>query len=223
MLSGVPGVRPGKVVILGGGTVGSNAAKIAVGLGADVTLLDINPDRLRYLDELYQGRLKTLVSNPYYIAQEVEKADLLIGAVLIPGAKAPCLVSEEMVKTMEAGSVIVDVAIDQGGSIETIDRKTTHDQLFYIRHGVLHYAVPDMPGAVSRTSTAALSNVTLPYVLELARKGCRKAASDNGSLARGINVVDGSVTYQAVAEAHGYPFVPLDSLLNSNDIKEFSR
>ncbi|TXK81846.1 alanine dehydrogenase [Paenibacillus sp. N3.4] len=213
LLSGVPGVEPAKVAIIGGGIVGANAAKMAVGLGADVSIIDLNPDRLRQLDDQFQGRVKTIMSNPYNIAEVVRRADLVVGAVLIPGARAPRLVTEEMVQTMSPGSVIVDVAIDQGGSIETIDRITTHDQPTYVKHGVIHYAVANMPGAVARTSTLALTNVTTPYGLQIANKGYIRAALDNKAIAKGINVVAGQVTYQAVAEAHGYTYRDIYSLL----------
>jgi alanine dehydrogenase len=215
LLGGVPGVEPARVTIIGGGIVGVNAAKMAIGLGADVTLLDINLDRLRQLDDGFNGRLKTVVSNEATIKEAVSKADLLIGAVLVPGARAPRLVSEEMVKAMRPGSVIVDVAIDQGGSIETIDRITTHDQPTYEKHGVIHYAVANMPGAVARTSTIALNNVTAAYGLQIANKGYRQAALDNPSLARGINVADGRVTYRAVAEEQGYAHTDVYSVLSS--------
>ncbi|WP_026342203.1 alanine dehydrogenase [Paenibacillus fonticola] len=213
LLSGVPGVEPGKVTIIGGGMVGVNAAKVALGLGADVRIIDLNLDRLRQLDDLFQGRVKTLVSNPFTIADSVKQADLLIGAVLIPGARTPRLVSEEMVQTMAPGSVIVDVAVDQGGSIETIDRITTHDQPTYVKHGVIHYAVANMPGAVARTSTLALTNVTTPYGLQIANKGYAQAALDNPALAKGINVLNGHVAYQAVADAQGLPYKEVYSLL----------
>ncbi|MED0756170.1 alanine dehydrogenase [Aneurinibacillus thermoaerophilus] len=213
LLGGVPGVAPAEVVIIGGGVVGTNAAKMAIGLGANVTLLDINPARLRQLDDQFQGRLKTLISNNYNIAEAVMKADLLVGAVLIPGARAPRLVTEEMVKTMQPGSVIVDVAVDQGGSIETIDRTTTHSNPTYEKHGVLHYAVANMPGAVARTSTIALTNVTTPYGLQIAGKGYKQAALDNKPLAKGFNVIDGKITYKAVADAHGYEYYSIDSVL----------
>ncbi|WP_126428530.1 alanine dehydrogenase [Brevibacillus marinus] len=216
LLGGVPGVPKGEVVVLGGGIVGTNAAKMAVGLGANVTILDINADRLRQLDELFQGRVQTLMSNSYNIANAVRKADLLIGAVLIPGARAPRLVSEEMVKSMTPGSVIVDVAIDQGGSIETVDRITTHDNPTYVKHGVIHYAVANMPGAVARTSTLALTNVTVPYALQLANKGLEKAIRENRALARGVNVIDGKVSLRAVAEAHGVPYHPIEEILLVN-------
>lgn len=213
LLGGVPGVSPAEVVIVGGGIVGTNAAKMAIGLGASVTLVDISADRLRQLDDQFQGRLKTLMSNSYNIAEAVKKADLLVGAVLIPGARAPRLVTEEMVKSMQPGSVIVDVAIDQGGSIETIDRITTHSEPTYVKHGVVHYAVANMPGAVARTSTIALTNVTIPYGVQIANKGYRQAALDSKALAKGINVIDGKVTFKAVAEAHGYAYTSIDSVL----------
>lgn len=214
LLGGVPGVPPANVVIVGGGIVGMNAAKMAVGMGAQVTILDISADKLRYLDDVFQGRLVTLMSNSYNIAQAVRRADLLVGAVLIPGARAPKLVTEEMVKTMKPGSVIVDVAIDQGGSIETVDRVTTHADPTYVKHGVIHYSVANMPGAVPRTSTLALTNVTLPYALQLANKGYERALRENRALARGVNVFNGFVTYKAVAEAHSLPYRPLEEFLN---------
>ncbi len=201
LLGGVPGVEAAEVVIVGGGVVGINAAKMAVGLGAYVTILDKNAERLRYLDDVFMGRVKTVMSNHMNIQNGVKRADLLIGAVLIPGAKAPRLVTEEMVRQMKPGSVIVDVAIDQGGSIETIDRVTTHDNPTYIKHGVVHYAVANIPGAVARTSTIALTNVTLPYSIEIANKGWKKAISENPALALGLNVCNGSVTNCAVAQS----------------------
>lgn len=215
LLSGVPGVEPAKVAIIGGGIVGTNAARMAVGLGADVSILDTNPDRLRQLDDLFQGRVRTIISNPYNVGQAVQDADLLIGAVLIPGARTPRIVTEEMVKSMTPGSVIVDVAIDQGGSIETIDRITTHDQPTYEKHGVIHYAVANMPGAVARTSTLALTNATTPYGLQIANKGYRQAALDNPAVAKGINVMKGKITCFAVAEAQGVAGVNVYELLKS--------
>lgn len=212
LLGGVPGVLPAEVVIIGGGIVGTNAAKIAVGMGANVTLVDLNADRLRYLDDIFGGRVKTLMSNSYNIGQAVEKADLLIGAVLIPGARAPKLVKEDMVKKMKAGSVIVDVAIDQGGSIETIDRVTTHSNPTYVKHDVVHYSVANMPGAVPRTSTLALTNATIPYALQLANKGHLKAIKENQALAKGVNVMNGHVTYKAVADELGHEYVAIESL-----------
>lgn len=213
LLGGVPGVAPGRVVIIGGGTVGTNAARIAVGLGAHVTILDINAERLRYLGDIFQGRVETLYSNEYNIAAAVTQADLVIGAVLIPGARAPKLVTEEMVRAMQPGSVIVDVAVDQGGSVATIDRTTTHADPVYVKYDVVHYAVPNMPGAVPRTSTLALTGATLPYALEIANKGWRRALRENPALARGANVVEGHVVYEAVARAHGLPYVPLEEVL----------
>ncbi|GAB7389048.1 alanine dehydrogenase [Bacillaceae bacterium] len=219
LLGGVPGVLPGEVVIIGGGTVGTNGAKMALGLGANVTILDVNPERLRQLDDLFAGRVRTLMSNSYHIAQMVARADLLIGAVLIPGARAPHLVTEEMVKTMTPGSVIVDVAVDQGGSIATIDRITTHDNPTFEKYGVIHYAVANMPGAVPRTSTLALTNVTIPYALQLANKGCEKAVRENKALARGVNVINGCVTYEAVAHSLNLPYTPLEEALEKTPVK----
>ncbi|WP_043933234.1 alanine dehydrogenase [Bacillus sp. EB01] len=210
LLSGVPGVSRGKVTIVGGGIVGTNAAKMAIGLGAEVTIIDLSADRLRYLDDIFGNNIKTLMSNPYNIAQAVKEADLVIGAVLIPGAKAPKLVTEEMVKSMKPGSVIVDVAIDQGGSVETIDHVTTHDNPTYIKHGVVHYSVANMPGAVPRTSTMALTNVTVPYALQIANKGIEKAISENPALKLGVNVANGEVTYEAVARDLQYNYVSVD-------------
>ncbi|WP_027091347.1 alanine dehydrogenase [Cohnella thermotolerans] len=218
LMSGVPGVAPAKVAIVGGGIVGTNAARIALGLGADVSILDINADRLRHLDDLFQGRVKTLMSNHHNIGEAVRSADLVVGAVLIPGARAPRLVTEEMVRAMSPGSVIVDVAIDQGGSIETIDRITTHDDPIYIKHGVVHYAVANMPGAVARTSTIALTNVTAPYGLLIAGKGYRQAALDNPALAKGINTAQGKITFKAVAEAHGYEHADIYEVLRSSAV-----
>ncbi|HWQ61591.1 MAG TPA: alanine dehydrogenase, partial [Negativicutes bacterium] len=184
-------------------------AKMAVGMGARVTIIDRSIERLNYLDDLFGGRVVTIMSNSYNISCWVRKADLLIGAVLLPGAKAPKLVSEEMVKSMEPGSVIVDVAIDQGGSVATIDRVTTHSEPVYVKHGVVHYAVANMPGAVARTSTFALTNATIDYALQIANKGYLQAVKDNPGLAKGVNVVNGKVTYQAVAEALGLKYTPL--------------
>ncbi|KFF55583.1 alanine dehydrogenase [Bacillus subtilis] len=213
LLAGVPGVSRGKVTIIGGGVVGTNAAKMAVGLGADVTIIDLNADRLRQLDDIFGHQIKTLISNPVNIADAVAEADLLICAVLIPGAKAPTLVTEEMVKQMKSGSVIVDVAIDQGGIVETVDHITTHDQPTYEKHGVVHYAVANMPGAVPRTSTIALTNVTVPYALQIANKGAAKALADNAALRAGLNTANGHVTYEAVARDLGYEYVPAEKAL----------
>lgn len=213
LLAGVPGVSRGKVTIIGGGVVGTNAAKMAVGLGADVTIIDLNADRLRQLDDIFGHQIKTLISNPVNIADAVAEADLLICAVLIPGAKAPTLVTEEMAKQMKPGSVIVDVAIDQGGIVETVDHITTHDQPTYEKHGVVHYAVANMPGAVPRTSTIALTNVTVPYALQIANKGAVKALADNTALRAGLNTANGHVTYEAVARDLGYEYVPAEKAL----------
>ncbi|MBY0120350.1 alanine dehydrogenase [Bacillus sp. S/N-304-OC-R1] len=212
LLGGVPGVKPGKVVIIGGGVVGTNAAKMAIGLGADVSIIDISTERLRQLDDQFGGRLKTIMSNPFNIAQEVKEADLVIGAVLIPGAKAPQLVTEEMVKEMEEGSVVIDVAIDQGGSIATCNRISSHDSPTYIKHGVLHYAVPNIPGAVSKTATFALSNTTAPYGLILANKGVYQSIEQHPAIAKGVNTMNGKVTYKAVSEAQNYPFTSVYDL-----------
>ncbi|MGX1982127.1 L-alanine dehydrogenase [Thermolongibacillus altinsuensis] len=213
LLSGVPGVSRGKVTIIGGGVVGTNAAKVAIGLGADVTIIDLSAERLRELDDIFGNQINTLMSNPMNIAQAVAESDLVIGAVLIPGAKAPKLVTEEMVKAMEPGSVIVDVAIDQGGIVETSDHVTTHDNPTYVKHGVVHYAVANMPGAVPRTSTLALTNVTMPYALQIANKGVRKAIADNPALRLGVNVANGEITYEAVARDLGYEYVPVEVAL----------
>ncbi|AKM20651.1 Alanine dehydrogenase [Geobacillus sp. 12AMOR1] len=208
LLGGVPGVARGKVTIIGGGVVGTNAAKVAVGLGADVTIIDLNADRLRELDDIFGNQITTLMSNPMNIAEAVAEADLVIGAVLIPGARAPKLVTEDMVKAMKPGSVIVDVAIDQGGIVETSDHVTTHDDPTYVKHGVVHYAVANMPGAVPRTSTIALTNVTMPYALQIANKGVIQAITDNPALELGVNVANGEITYEAVARDLGYRYVP---------------
>lgn len=206
LLGGVPGVQKGKVSIIGGGVSGTNAAKIAIGLGADVTILDVNPKRLEELDHLFENKVNTLMSNEFNIAKAVKEADLVIGAVLIPGSKAPTLVSEEMVKQMEPGSVIVDIAVDQGGIFETASEVTTHDNPVYLKHGVVHYAVANMPGAVPKTSTLALTNVTIPYAVEIANKGLVKAAKENSTIYTGINVMDGKLTKKEVAQALDIPF-----------------
>ncbi len=213
LLGGVPGVEAAQVVIIGGGIVGTNAAKMAVGLGAQVTIIDRSLERLRYLNDIFGSRIVTVMSNSYNIAEWVSKADLLVGAVLIPGARAPKLVSHEMVKSMEAGSVIVDVAIDQGGSIETIDRVTTHSNPTYSQYGVIHYSVANMPGAVARTSTLALTNATLDYALQIANKGWKQAVKDNAGLAKGVNVLDGKVTYKSVADDLNLAYCSLDELM----------
>jgi len=218
LLGGVPGLRRGKVTIIGGGVAGTNAAKVAIGLGAHVTIIDLNPDRLRQLDDIFGHEITTLMSNPYNIAEAVKESDLVIGAVLIPGAKAPKLVSKEMIESMEDGSVVVDIAIDQGGIFETTDRITTHDFPTYEKHGVVHYAVANMPGAVPRTSTIALTNVTVPYAVQIANKGYQKACLDNAALIKGINTLDGYVTYEAVAEAHNLEFKDATTLLQGTSV-----
>lgn len=213
LLAGVPGVSRGKVSIIGGGVVGTNAAKMAIGLGAEVTIVDLSADRLRQLDDIFGASVNTLISNPYNIAKAVAEADVLVGAVLIPGAKAPKLVTEAMVKLMKPGSVIVDVAIDQGGIVETIDRVTTHDHPVFEKHGVLHYSVANMPGAVPKTSTLALTNVTVPYAVEIAGKGVFKAIEENPGLKAGVNVAGGRITCEGVAEALGTEYVPVEKAL----------
>jgi len=211
LLGGVPGVLPSDVVIIGGGVVGTNAAKMAVGLGARVTVLDTNLERLRQLDDIFRGSVQTLASNSAHIAEAVRHADLLVGGVLIPGASAPKLVSRAMISEMKKGSVIVDVAIDQGGCVETA-HATTHSNPTYEVDGVIHYCVANMPGAVPRTSTIALTNATLPYTRRLARLGFGKAVADPG-LAEGVNVYKGKITYQGVAESQGREYTPLEQLL----------
>lgn len=212
LLGGVPGVSPGEVVILGGGVVGTNAAMMAAGLGAKVTLLDINLNRLRYLNEVMPANVVTLASNPENIRQGLVKADLLIGAVLIPGGKAPHLVTRDMLHLMKPRSVIVDVAVDQGGCIETI-RPTTHTDPVYYEEGVLHYAVANMPGAVPHTSTLALTNATLPYVRMLADEGWEAMCKRNPGCALGVNMLEGKLTCEAVAEAFDLEYTPLDEVM----------
>ncbi|MEV5028472.1 alanine dehydrogenase [Paenibacillus sp. LPE1-1-1.1] len=214
LLGGVPGVPPAEVVIIGGGIVGTNAAKIALGMGANVVILERSADRMRYLDDIFGGRVHTLMSSPYHIAEAVAKADLLIGAVLIPGARAPHLVTEAMVQGMKKGAVIVDVAVDQGGSIATVDRPTTHKDPIYMKHGVVHYAVANIPGAVPRTSTFALTNVTIPYALDLANQGM-EAVRRSIPLQKGVNTHAGRVTYEPVAAATNLPYVPLEKWMDS--------
>ncbi len=211
LLGGVPGVRRGRVAIIGGGIVGQHAARMAIGLGALVNILDINPDTLSYIDDIYQGRVNTLYSDPMSIEESVTRADVVIGAVLIAGARAPRLVTEDLIKRMEPGSVIVDVAVDQGGCIETC-RPTTHDDPTYSVHGVIHYCVANMPGAVARTSTFALNNATLSYGVKIADMGIQAAAAADRHLAKGINTYKGKVTHKAVAAAVNADFVPFTSL-----------
>ena len=213
LLGGVPGVEKANVVIIGGGNVGLNAARAAAGFGANVIVLDLNIKRLAYLDDIFDGRVQTLLSNPYNVANAVKNADLVIGCVLIPGARTPKLVTEEMVQTMRPGSVLVDVAIDQGGSIETIDRITTHNNPYYVKHGVLHYSVANMPGAVPRTSTLALTGATLPFALKLANMGAEAACKADPALMKGLNTYKGHVTFKAVAEAQGLEYTDPATLL----------
>ncbi|MEX2467141.1 MAG: alanine dehydrogenase [Gemmatimonadota bacterium] len=212
LLGGVPGVLSGKVLILGGGVVGTNAAKMAAGLGARVSIMDIDLERLRYLDDVMPANVQGLYSTRYAVRKQVEDADLVIGAVLIPGAKAPKLIEAEDLKRMREGTVIVDVAVDQGGCVETI-KPTTHHDPVYVVDGIIHYGVANMPGGVPRTSTLALTNATLPYALALAGKGWRRACAENPALRRGLNVIEGRVTYQGVAEAFGLENTPLDRLI----------
>ena len=202
LLGGVPGVLPAKVVILGGGVVGINAAKMAAGMGANVVILDLSLERLRYLSDVMPANVQLLHSNRFAILEQIVDADLVIGGVLVPGAKAPKLIRREDLKTMRPGSVIVDVAVDQGGCVETI-KPTTHENPTYVVDGVIHYGVANMPGAVPRTSTFALTNATLPYALQLANKGWKQALRENGALLRGLNMVEGKVTYPGVGEAFG--------------------
>jgi alanine dehydrogenase len=212
LLAGVPGVAPGHVVVLGGGIVGYNAAIVAIGLGAQVTILERSIDRMRHLDEILSGRVSLLQSSALQIEESIARADVVIGAVLIPGARAPKLVTREMLGGMKHGAVIVDVAIDQGGCVETA-HPTTHSDPVYEVDGIIHYCVANMPGGVPITSTKALTNATLPYVEEIAEHGLAEAVARDPALALGVNVLDGRVTYRAVAEAHGYEFTPLADVL----------
>ena len=213
LLGGVPGVEPGNVVVIGGGVVGINAARIACGLGAKVYLLDTNLDRLRYLSEVMPSNCFPVMSTRPKLRELLKDADLVIGAVLIPGAKAPKVMTREMLKDMKPGSVLVDVAIDQGGCFET-SKATTHTEPTYIIDGVVHYCVANMPGAVAKTSTMALTNATLPYALQLANKGWKKACQDNDEIKLGVNVVGGKVTFKGVADAFGLEYTPIESFLN---------
>lgn len=212
LLGGVKGVAPATVVVIGGGVVGINAAKMAAGLGAQVYILDTNLERLAYLDDVMPANVFPLMSNPAILREYVIKADLVIGAVLIPGAKAPKLITKDMLKEMKDGSVIVDVAIDQGGCIET-SKATTHAEPTFVVDGVVHYCVANMPGAVARTSTAALTNATLPYAIEIANKGWKKAMQENKEVRLGANVIDGKITYKAVADAFDLDYTPVDDFL----------
>ncbi|MBX9851720.1 MAG: alanine dehydrogenase [Cytophagaceae bacterium] len=214
LLGGVPGVQPANVVVLGGGIVGMNAAKMAAGLGAKVTIMDVNVARLRQLSEVLPANVTTLYSNSYNILKTIKEADLIIGAVLIPGAKAPVLISKEMLKEMKAGTVLIDVAVDQGGCIETC-KPTTHDNPTYVIDGIVHYCVPNMPGAVPFTSTLALTNVTFPYISQLANKGWKKACAENEELKKGLNIVNGKVVYAPVANTFNLKLDSLEGILNS--------
>ncbi len=212
LLGGIPGVPRGHVVIIGGGVVGLNAAKIAVGMGAEVTILDRNVDRLAYLDDIFGNTVRTLYSTPSHVTDYVRMADLVIGAVLVAGARAPMLVTADHVKEMQAGSVIVDVSVDQGGCVET-SRVTTHDAPTFLVDDVVHYGVANMPGAVARTSTYALNHATLPYLLKLANLGLKEACTRDEGLLKGVNIYGGSLTYQAVAEALDLPYTPIEQVI----------
>ena len=212
LLGGVPGVAPGKVLVLGGGIVGTQAARMAAGLGAEVSILDINLPRLRYLSEVMPANVNTIFSNEYTIRRMIRDHDLIIGAILIPGAKAPKLITADMLKTMRPGTVLVDVAVDQGGCFETT-HPTTHDNPTYIIDHVVHYCVANMPGAVPATSTLALTNATLPYALQLANKGWKKACQDSLPLRKGLNIVGGKVVYQGVADAFGLDYTDVEGLM----------
>jgi alanine dehydrogenase len=216
LLGGVPGVLPAKVVILGGGIVGINAAKMAAGLGARVVVMDVSLERLRYLSDVMPANVQLLHSNRFSVLEQIVDADLVIGGVLIPGAKAPKLIRREDLKTMQNGSVIVDVAVDQGGCVETI-RPTTHENPTYVVEGVIHYAVANMPGAVPRTSTLALTNATLPYAMQLANKGWKRAMRENPALLRGLNMTDGRVTYRGVADAFDLEYTEPSAFLSERE------
>lgn len=212
LLGGVPGVKPANVIVLGGGVVGTQAAKIAAGMGADVTIMDVNLNRLRQLDDFMAANVKTQYSSEYNIREAIKTADLVIGGVLIPGAKAPKLITKDMLATMKPGAVIVDVAIDQGGCFET-SKPTTHAEPTYVVDGVVHYCVANMPGAVPYTSTLALTNATLPYAIQLANKGWKHACTDNAELRLGLNVVNGKIVYEGVSQAFGLDYTPVAEVL----------
>ena len=212
LLGGVPGVKPAQVLILGGGVVGTNAAKIAAGMGADVTIMDLNINRLRYLDDVMPKNVHTIVSNEFTIRELIKESDLIIGGVLVPGAKAPKLITRDMLKDMRPGTVLVDVAVDQGGCIETC-RPTTHENPTYIIDDVVHYCVANMPGAVPYTSTLALTNATLPYAIRLANQGWKKACQESTELRNGLNVIHGEVVYKAVADAFSLPYSDVKTFL----------
>lgn len=222
LLGGVPGVRPARVTIIGGGVVGTNAAKIAVGMGADVTILDLNINQLAYLDDVFLGRVKTVASDSESIARQVRESDLVVGAVLVPGAAAPKLVSEALIAEMTPGSVVVDVAVDQGGCIETC-KPTTHDNPTYSVHGVIHYCVANMPGAVPRTSTFGLTNVTRPFGLKIAKLGIVEAVKQDAAIASALNTFGGHVTYEAVARDMNYDYVPVLEAVSGTPAKTKAR
>jgi alanine dehydrogenase len=209
LLGGVPGVSRGRVTVIGGGVVGTNAARVALGLGAQVTIIDLNPQRLRELEDIFGSSVQTLMSNPFNIGEAVKNSDLVVGSVLIPGRKAPKLVTEEMIEQMQPGSVLVDVAIDQGGNFETVDHPTTHEDPIYVKHDVLHYAVANIPGAVPRTATVALTNVTVPYAIKIANQGVEEAVKNNAPIETGVNVMNKQVTNEAVANDLNYNYVPV--------------
>jgi alanine dehydrogenase len=213
LLGGVPGVLPAKVLILGGGIVGTQAAWMAAGLGADVIIMDLSLPRMRYLADVMPANVKTMMSNEFNIREQIKQADLIVGAVLIPGAKAPHLITKDMLKDMKKGAVVVDVAVDQGGCIETC-KPTTHENPTYVIDDVVHYCVANMPGAVPYTSTLALTNATLPYAIQLADKGWKKAAQENTDLVPGLNVIQGDIVYKAVAEAFNMPYTPVEKYLS---------
>ncbi len=217
LLSGVPGVARGHVVVIGGGVAGISAARMAIGLGARVTIIELNEDRMRYLEDIFDKEVTVLKSNPLNIAESLKSADAVVSTILIPGAKAAKIITEEMVKQMPEGAVIVDIAIDQGGSVETIDRITTHDNPVYEKHGIIHYSVANMPGATPRTSTFALTNATIPYALEIANKGYRIACLDSEPLLKGVNVLGGHVTYKAVADVFGYEYKDAHEILMKHE------
>ena len=212
LLGGVPGVKPANVIVLGGGIVGTQAAKMAAGMGADVTIMDVNLNRLRQLDDIMPANVKTQYSSEYNIREAIKTADLVIGGVLIPGAKAPKLITKDMLSTMKPGAVIVDVAIDQGGCFET-SKPTTHAEPTYVVDGVVHYCVANMPGAVPYTSTLALTNATLPYAIQLANKGWQQACKDNADLRLGLNVVNGKIVYEGVSQAFNLEYTPVSEVL----------
>ena len=213
LLGGVPGVLPAKVLILGGGIVGTQAAWMAAGLGADVIIMDLSLPRMRYLADVMPANVKTMMSNEFNIREQIKQADQIVGAVLIPGAKAPHLITKDMLKDMKKGAVVVDVAVDQGGCIETC-KPTTHENPTYVIDDVVHYCVANMPGAVPYTSTLALTNATLPYAIQLADKGWKKAAQENADLVPGLNVIQGDIVYKAVAEAFNMPYTPVEKYLS---------